>query len=108
RPLVVALAVRHESAPNSDSGHPFAATRPAVGTLTSQTRPSRRSAPMSRPLGSSCHHARPCLAELGKAWWLLCQDSPNVSKESQALLVLRSPVRKGRPPNVWQMELTLQ
>ena len=41
---------------------------------------------MSQALGSSCRRPRPCRAEVGNAWWLLCQASPKAIGASQARL----------------------
>src|SRR5215211_4010736 len=57
---------------------------------------------------SNCHHSIPWKAERGKAWWLLCQPSPKANRPTSQLLRLASLVAYGRPPNVWQIELTLQ
>ena len=37
--------------------------------------------------GSISHFFIPCTAERGKAWWLLCQASPNEGRDSQKTLV---------------------
>ena len=47
-------------------------------------------------------------ADVGNAWWLLCQDSPSVASDSQATLVERSLVVKRRRPKKWQIELMLK
>jgi hypothetical protein len=52
--------------------------------------------------GSTCQNLSPWRAEVGKAWWLLCQDSPKVRRESQARLRDSSPVSKSRRPKKWQ------
>ena len=51
---------------------------------------------------------RPCTAEDGKAWWLLCQASPSEGSASTQLLRLSSRTSKSRRPNMWQIEFTLQ
>ncbi len=45
--------------------------------MTPQARWPRSSPVMSQAPGSSCQRPRPCRADVGKAWWLLCQASPN-------------------------------
>ncbi len=47
----------------------------------------------------------PCSAEVGNAWWLLCQASPKVKNESQNRLRDSSFVPKRRLPKKWQSEL---
>ena len=56
---------------------------------------------------SISHGRRPCRAEVGKAWWLLCHASPNESGASQARLRDSSSVGKRRRPKKWQSELML-
>jgi hypothetical protein len=46
-------------------------------------------------------------AEVGKAWWLLCQDSPKEGSASQNTLRDSSDVRNRRRPKTWQIELML-
>jgi hypothetical protein len=46
-------------------------------------------------------------AEVGKAWWLLCQDSPKEGSASQNTLRDSSDVRNRRRPKTWQIELIL-
>lgn len=36
---------------------------------------------------SICHHFKPCLAEYSKAWWLLCQPSPNESNATHLIKI---------------------
>ena len=62
---------------------------------------------MNWPPMSSSRVRRPWKADVGKAWWLLCHDSPNVASESQATLVDASSVSKRRRPKKWQIELML-
>src|SRR6185369_6515089 len=57
-------------------------------TFTAEASPSVAHNLIMEPVMSTCHHSSPCTAELGKAWWLLCQDSPNVGIASTTLLVL--------------------
>src|SRR5205807_4683008 len=54
---------------------------------------------------STCRLPKPCRAEVGKAWWLLCQASPNVKGESHARLRDSSFVAYGLRPKKWQREL---
>src|SRR5687767_567641 len=67
------------------SGRPF----------TFQTRPSRASPRIKKPLVSSCRRLIPWNAMAGNAWWLLCQPSPNESTARTQLFRLRSPVSNG-------------
>ena len=77
----------------------------ALTWTTSQARPTRSMQEISHADGSSCHQRSPCRAEVGKAWWLLCQASPKVGGASQARLRDSSPVAKRRRPKKWQREL---
>jgi hypothetical protein len=54
---------------------------------------------------SISHGLRPWTAERGNAWWLWCQDSPNVGIASQATFVDLSSTSKRRRPKKWQTEL---
>src|SRR3954470_7608926 len=54
---------------------------------------------------SICHHFRPWTEDVGKAWWLLCQDSPNDGSASHARLRDSSLVSKSRRPKTWHSEL---
>ncbi len=56
---------------------------------------------------SSCQRPRPWVAEVGKAWWLLCQASPKVGIAISARLRDSSVVSKSRLPKTWQSELML-
>ena len=47
------------------------------------------------------------MAEVGKAWWLLCQASPKVGIAIRARLRDSSLVSKSRLPKTWQSELML-
>ena len=47
----------------------------------------------------------PCSAEVGNAWWLLCQASPKEKNESQNRLRDSSFVSKRRRPKKWHSEL---
>jgi hypothetical protein len=49
--------------------------------------PTFSSVQMNIAEGSSSQRPRPWRAERGNAWWLWCQDSPNVTSESQATFV---------------------
>lgn len=51
----------------------------ARGSFTLLARPNFSIARIMYQVGSNCHHFRPCRAEYSKAWWLLCQPSPNAS-----------------------------
>src|SRR5580704_8057724 len=58
--------------------------------------------------GSNSYHVSPCRAEVGCAWWLLCQPSPNVSRATHQLLRESSRVSNRRRPHMWVAELTSQ
>lgn len=51
----------------------------ADGTLTSVANPIIWRNLTVYQVISNCHHSSPCRAENSKAWWLLCQPSPNAS-----------------------------
>ena len=48
----------------------------SVGSFTFQANPTISNPRMTTQLRSNCHHFSPCRAEVGNAWWLLCQPSP--------------------------------
>jgi hypothetical protein len=54
---------------------------------------------------SSWPRSMPWRASRGKAWWLLCHDSPIVNSASAGTLVLVSRVANDLVPTVWQTEL---
>src|SRR5262249_39800614 len=83
----------------------LAAWRSGLMRTTSQARPSFSSAQITPAVGSSCLAFIPWTAEVGKAWWLLCQASPKVGSASHARLRDSSVVSKSRLPNMWQSEL---
>src|ERR1700686_4269143 len=60
------------------------------GTFTAEASPAKAHSLIIEPVMSICHHSSPCTAELGNAWWLLCQDSPKVGIASTTLFVLWS------------------
>ena len=72
---------------------------------TSQARPSFSSPVMTQAEGSTWKRPRPWTAEVGKAWWLLCQASPKEKGASQARLRDSSSVSNLRRPKKWQSEL---
>lgn len=51
----------------------------SLGNFTSVAKPTAWRNLTTYQVKSTCHHSRPCLAEYSKAWWLLCQPSPNAS-----------------------------
>src|SRR5579884_1492307 len=55
---------------------------------------------------SISYHRRPCRADVGCAWWLLCQPSPKVNIATSQLLVERSFVAKRREPHMCVAEFT--
>ena len=63
---------------------------------------------MNMPPRSSSRRRSPWNADVGNAWWLLCQDSPKVESDSQATLLDWSLVTKRRRPKKWQIELMLK
>ena len=54
---------------------------------------------------STSRRPRPWAADVGNAWWLLCQASPNVISDSQARLRDSSSVWNRLRPKKWQSEL---
>jgi hypothetical protein len=60
---------------------------------------------MTHAEGSKFQRERPWRAEVGKAWWLLCHDSPNVNGASHHTLRDSSGVVNARRPVKWQIEL---
>ena len=60
---------------------------------------------MTSPERSNCQRVSPWRAEVGKAWWLLCHDSPKVNGASHQTLRDSSGVSKPRRPVKWQIEL---
>jgi hypothetical protein len=69
--------------------------------------PTGLQARMTSADGSSCQRSRPWHADVGKPWWLLCQDSPKEGSASQNTLRDSSDVRNRRRPKTWQIELML-
>src|SRR5262249_34934255 len=86
----------------------FFSSSASFGALTSQARPSRRSAQMPYQFTSNSYQARPWRADCGCAWWLLCQPSPKVSIATQKLLREASVVRKRCLPHMCVAEFTSQ
>ena len=72
---------------------------------TSHTSPSFSSAQITPAEMSISHGLRPWRAEVGKAWWLLCHDSPKDSGASHSRLRDSSPVSKLLRPKKWHSEL---
>ena len=64
----------------------FAAWRSGGILTTFQASPQRSSAQISQAARDRSRARRPWKAEEGKAWWLLCHDSPNESQESHQTL----------------------
>ena len=60
---------------------------------------------MARPPGSSSARRSPWKADVGKAWWLLCQDSPNEIQDSHQTFRDSSCDANRRRPEKWQIEL---
>src|SRR5574342_785432 len=91
----------------------YAAWRPAVESVTRATRtdlaiPSRLSSRIWIQDGSNSYQAKPCRAEVGCAWWLLCQPSPKVMRATHQLLRESSRVAKRRVPHICVAEFTSQ
>src|SRR5438067_9737243 len=74
---------------------------------TSHTLPSISSTRMMPADGSICQRLSPCRYEVGNAWWLLCQASPQVGIASHARLRDSSPVSYSWRPKKWHSELML-
>ena len=74
---------------------------------TSQTRLTFSSESITSAEMSIWKRPRPWVAEVGKAWWLLCQASPRVGIAISARLREWSVVSKSRLPKTWQSELML-
>src|ERR1044071_8291926 len=79
-----------------------------VASLMFLATPNTRSTLISSQDGSNSYQARPCRAEVGCAWWLLCQPSPNEIMATHQLLRESSRVAKRRAPHMWVAELTSQ
>src|SRR5207249_6124281 len=73
---------------------------------TRQARPHASSARINHHDKSGCHHLRPCRADHGNAWWLLCHPSPNAKTAVTTLFRLPSAVGYGRVPHRWFTEFT--
>src|SRR5579863_8947909 len=58
--------------------------------------------------GSNSDQTKPCLADVGCAWWLLCQPSPKVISATHQLLRESSMVSNRRVPHMWVPELMSQ
>src|SRR5215469_3317841 len=94
-------------------GHAYAASRSARGVLSRATRTDRATPRCFRNLiviqeMSNSYQARPCRAELGWAWWLLCQPSPKVNNATHQLLRESSRVANRREPHMCVAEFTSQ
>src|SRR5438128_994252 len=77
-----------------------------VATLIDLAIPKKRSTLISSHDGSNSYHARPWRAEVGCAWWLLCQPSPNEISATHQLLRESSRVAKRRAPHMCVAEFT--
>src|SRR4030095_4403998 len=85
----------------------FTARAASLGRRTFHASPHVSISRISRYDGSNCHQNSPWRADVGKAWWLLCQPSPRLSSATAALLALWSPLAKGREPQTWQAGVEL-
>src|SRR5213076_470761 len=83
------------------------AWRSGATRTTSQASPAFSRTQMTIALGSTSQRRCPWAAEVGNAWWLLCQASPNVISDSHARLRDSSSVAKRRRPKKWHSELML-
>src|SRR6185369_8774879 len=63
---------------------------------------------MPHQLRSISYQASPWRAEVGWAWWLLCQPSPKVSSATHQLFLESSDVENRRVPHMCVAELTNQ
>ena len=63
---------------------------------------------MSHAEGSTMPRRTSWRAQVGWAWWTLCQLSPRDTMANGHKLVLRSGVGSERRPKVWQSEFTDQ
>src|SRR5439155_24425968 len=72
----------------------FAMRCSRVGTFTSRTSRTKRSALIRYQPGPSCHARRPSRADHGNAWCLLCPDSPKLNTDVGHTWRLSS---RGRP-----------
>ena len=86
----------------------FVCCRAGLMRITSQARWQRSSPAINHALGSTWRRPRPCRAEVGNAWWLLCHASPKAIGASQPRLRDSSPVANGRRPKKWHRELMLK
>src|ERR1044071_9025815 len=75
------------SRPAAAAVHHLVATSFNGIILIDFARPSSWSPRMPHQLKSTSYQARPCLAEVGCAWWLLCHPSPKVKRATHQLLV---------------------
>src|ERR1700691_4860830 len=75
---------------------------------TSLASPSFWSAQMPYQLKSTSYQASPCRADVGGAWLLLCQPSPNDNSTTHQLFVERSRVLNRRVPHEGVAEFTSQ
>ena len=83
------------------------ACRSGPTRTTSHTRPTFSSPRITSAEMSIWYQRSPWAAEVGKAWWLLCQDSPNDGSASHDTLRESFGVAKLRRPKKWQSELML-
>src|SRR6185312_8931923 len=60
---------------------------------------------MVRAEMSNWPRSTPCRAQVGSAWWLLCQDSPKLRIASGQKFAERSREAYGRSPIMWHTEL---
>src|ERR1051326_4012873 len=77
-------------------------------TWTDFARPIHFSTLTRIQLGSNSYHARPCRADVGCAWRLLCQPSPKLNSATHHVLRESSRVLNRRLPNMWVAEFTAQ
>src|SRR6266540_6331774 len=79
--------------------------RSRTGHRTSLTHPNFSKIQISRAEVSSCPLSTPWRAQVGSAWWRLCQDSPIDGIASHQTFADLSRDTNGRSPIVWQIEL---
>ena len=102
-----ARARRRPCAEGSARRRPWRAGARAARAARPRPGPAASSPRMTMAEKSISHGRSPCRAEVGKAWWLLCHDSPKDSGASHRRLRDSSSVSNRRRPKKWQSELML-
>src|SRR4051794_796073 len=81
------------------------ASRSGLVQRTSLTQPNFSMIQITRAEMSIWPGSTPCRAQVGSAWWELCQDSPIDRMASGQKFAALSRLAKGRAPIMWQIEL---